>query len=87
MPMDEALTQAQHCADMTRDHLCKALHTASAIEALLLLPLIEQARRVETLLDQLINARESDASVVVDASFTPTAPARTLSPTTRTKTK
>lgn len=55
--LPEQLDCAQHSADFTRKHLCAALKTATALEALILMPLIEQANRVLDGIQSLQSAR------------------------------
>ena len=55
--MEDALIQAQHSAESTKKHLQGSLATASAVEALILLPLIEAAARLEREIGALFEAK------------------------------
>ena len=56
----EQLECAQHSADFTRQSLQGALKTATAVEALILLPMIEQACRVLAGIESLQHARSAE---------------------------
>ncbi len=53
----EELECARQAADHTRLHLQRALRTATAVEALVLLPLIQQANTVLAGVESLQHAR------------------------------
>lgn len=56
MPKTEALTKASHSAAFALSDLRAALATATPTEALLLLPLIEQAALLQQRTEALLNA-------------------------------
>jgi hypothetical protein len=60
MPKTEALTKASHSAAFALGDLRSALATATATEALLLLPLIEQAAQLQQRVDALLGAIKND---------------------------
>lgn len=55
----EQLTQASHSAEFMVRHLQQALTHADAVEALVLLPLIEQAARINQQIGALLAAVEA----------------------------
>jgi hypothetical protein len=55
--MSEALIQAMHSAEFTVSSLREALHKASPVEALLLLPMISAARQVQSDIAALLSAK------------------------------
>ncbi len=58
MTMNEALQQALDCADFCRRDLQAAMNGANAVEAMVLLPLIEQAAKLTAGIMALKEARE-----------------------------
>lgn len=56
MPKTEALTKASHSAGFALGDLRSALAGATAVESLVLLPLIEQAAQLKQRIDALLNA-------------------------------
>jgi hypothetical protein len=56
MPKTEALTKASHSASFVLGDLRSALATATAVEALVLLPLIEQAAQLQQRIAALLTA-------------------------------
>jgi hypothetical protein len=57
--MIEALTQARDCAEFTHGNLRAALGKASAVESLILLPLIADAAKLRQQVEVLLAAVES----------------------------
>ena len=57
--MDEALIKAGHSAEVLRKELQEACFHASAVESLLILPMIEQAAKLEQAISALFEARNS----------------------------
>jgi hypothetical protein len=55
--MSEALTQALHSAEFTVSALREALHKASPVEALLLMPMISSARQLQSDIAALVSAK------------------------------
>ena len=55
--MDEELTKALHSATLAMRELQDALKTADAVAALVLLPMIADAARLEAQISGLIHAR------------------------------
>jgi hypothetical protein len=58
MPKTEALTMSIHSAGFTVGNLQAALKTATPVEALVLLPLIEQAAQLQARISALLKAVE-----------------------------
>ncbi len=58
--MDEALTKALHDAQFATKDLQEALKHADAVTALLLLPMIADAARLEQQITSLLQARASN---------------------------
>lgn len=54
--MDEALIQAGHSAEFVRRHLQEALSRSDPVAALVLLPMIEQAAKLEQAISALFEA-------------------------------
>jgi hypothetical protein len=54
--MNESLTKARDCAQFAHDDLRAALHDASAVEALVLMPMIADAAKLVQQIEALISA-------------------------------
>ena len=62
MTMNEELEKVEHDLGFASDGLREALHTASAVEALLLLPLIKRVNEARNEVAALFAARISDTA-------------------------
>jgi hypothetical protein len=58
--MNEALEKVNYCLGLASDGLREALHKASAVEALILLPLIKRVAEARTDAAALVTARGAD---------------------------
>jgi hypothetical protein len=59
--MKEALEKVNYCLGLASDGLREALHKASAVEALVLLPLIKRMAELRTEVSALVAAIGKDA--------------------------
>jgi len=57
--MNESLTKVQHDADFLRDDLFATLARSTAVEALVIMPLIERAALLRADIAALVSAREA----------------------------